>query len=338
MPFHGSSAQDTTKAKTENHILFKSTISIALFATLVYSQAKDLNPGGVSCVDPSGYTSYYATSASKFTGCGEAYINQYSQGNTNFEDCINGCSAMNWATNIGCWLQTCWNQTTMKNPIPYYPTPEGVPGACSCNLGQVYGNITDLSIADIPVCADIAPGLVGGTAIGASETFDCNCCRTGQLLSNVFNICPNSNLSSIGFDKFFAIEEKDITNAQQSFSENAKTQLGNCTILDTAPDTCALKYKLPIEGTKWWNPLDLPSGVPGTQALSDIPGSVTVPPWGASTSSMVLFPSYTTIITPAPYNAKNATATTALAGTAIGSKGAAATTKANAGNANMTWK
>ena len=53
----------------------KSTISIALFATLVYSQAKDLNPGGVGCVDPSGYTSCYATSASKFTGCGEACMN-----------------------------------------------------------------------------------------------------------------------------------------------------------------------------------------------------------------------------------------------------------------------
>lgn len=200
--------------------------------------------------------------------------------------------------------------------------------------------MTDLSIADIPVCA--------GVSGGDSESFDCNCCRTGQLFSNVFNICPNSNLSSIGFDKFFANEEKDIISAQQQFSQDAKTQLGNCTILDTAPDTCASKYKLPIEGTKWWNPLALPSGVPGTQALSDIPGSVTVPPWGASTSTMVLFPAYTTVITPAPYNAKNAAATTALAGTATaagatatatGSTGAAATTKkANAGNAVMTGR
>jgi secreted protein with Ig-like and vWFA domain len=63
---------------------------------------------------------------------------------------------------------------------------------------------------------------------------------------------------------------------------------------------------------------------------------------------MVLFPAYTTVITPAPYNAKNAAAaTTALAGTATaagatgtatGSTGAAATTKANAGNAVMTGR
>ena len=148
---------------TSFKMLFKSTISIALFATLVYSQAKDLNPEGVGCVDPSGYTSCYATSASKFTSCGEACINLYAQGSTDFDDCISGCSATNWATNIGCWLQTCWNQvyscryhgtalqyiagtdilqTTMKNPIPYYPTPEGVPGAC-CAFSPLYSRLNN---------------------------------------------------------------------------------------------------------------------------------------------------------------------------------------------------
>jgi len=62
---------------------------------------------------------------------------------------------------------------------------------------------------------------------------------------------------------------------------------------------------------------------------------------------MVLFPAYTTVITPALYNAKNAAATMALAGTATaagatgtatGSTGATATTKANAGNAVMTGR
>ena len=54
---------------------------------------------------------------------------------------------------------------------------------------------------------------------------------------------------------------------------------------------------------------------------------------------MVLFPSYTTVITPAPYNAKNAVATaTGATGTATGSTGAAATTKANTGNAVMTGR
>lgn len=106
--------------------------------------------------------------------------------------------------------------------------------------------------------------------------------------------------------------------------------LGNCTILDTAPDTCASKYKLPIEGTKWWNPLALPAGVPGTQALSDVAGSVTVPPWGTTKTTMVLFPSYATVITPATYNEENAAATTDVSGTTTVAGAAVTTTKASA--------
>ena len=198
----------------------------------------------------------------------------------------------------------------------------------ACNLGQVYGNMTDQMIATMGTCSS-----PGG---GASGVFDCECCQTSQLFSNIFNICPSSNLSSIGFDSWFASEEKLIKSGQVSYSEIASMALGNCTILDTAPDTCASKYKLPIEGTKWWNPLALPAGVPGTQALSDIAGSVTVPPWGMTKTTMVLFPAYTTVITPATYNEENAAATTgvsgtttaagATAGTGTGSTGAAVTT------------
>ncbi len=106
--------------------------------------------------------------------------------------------------------------------------------------------------------------------------------------------------------------------------------LGNCTILNT-PDTCVSKYKLPIEGTKWWNPLALPADVPGSQALSDVAGSVTVPPLGMTKTTMVLFPAYTTVITPATYNEKNAAATTGdVSGAATGAGAAVATTKASA--------
>lgn len=199
----------------------------------------------------------------------------------------------------------------------------------ACNLGQVYGNMTDQYIASMTACS----------ALGAdpSGVFDCDCCQTSQVFSNIFNICPSSNLSSIGFDSWFATQEKLIKSDQASYSEIASMALGNCTILDTAPDTCASKYKLPIEGTKWWNPLALPAGVPGTQALSDVAGSVTVPPWGTTKTTMVLFPSYTTVITPATYNEENAAATTGVSGTTTaagatagagtGSAGAAVTTR-----------
>ncbi|PMD34499.1 hypothetical protein L207DRAFT_589090 [Hyaloscypha variabilis F] len=326
----------------------KALISTALLPSLVYSQAENLNPGGAGCVDPSGYTSCYATSATNFGNCGQVCTQEYAPATKQFETCAAACSAANWATNIGCWLQSCWNrvyscryqgtamqyiagtdleQTTLSHPIPYYPTPDGAPAACSCNLGLVYGNMTDQTIADIGSCVAL------GNGPDPSGTFDCDCCQTSQLISNIFNICPSSNLSSIGFDSWFADQEKSIKNSQVSYSEIAAMAgggpLGNCTILNT-PDTCVSKYKLPIEGTKWWNPLALPAGVPGTEALSDVAGSVTVPPWGMTKTTMVLFPAYTTVITPAAYNEKNAAATTGgVSGTATGAGAAVATTKAS---------
>jgi hypothetical protein len=192
--------------------------------------------------------------------------------------------------------------------------------------------MTDQLIASMAACSGLGDGP------DPSGVFDCNCCQTSQVFSNIFNICPSSNLSSIGFDSWFATQEKLIKSDQVSYSEIASMALGNCTILDTAPDTCASKYKLPIEGTKWWNPLALPAGVPGTQALSDVAGSVTVPPWGTTKTTMVLFPSYTTVITPATYNEESAAATTGISGTTTSAVATAGTGTGSAGTVVMTTK
>ena len=140
----------------------KASISTALFASLVYSQATNLNPGGAGCVDPSGYTSCYATSATNFGNCGQVCTQEFAPSTKPFEDCAAACLATNWATNIGCWLQSCWNrvyscryqgtalqyiagtdleQTTLTHPIPYYPAPDGVPGAC-CSSSLISFQIT----------------------------------------------------------------------------------------------------------------------------------------------------------------------------------------------------
>jgi hypothetical protein len=155
---------------------------------------------------------------------------------------------------------------------------------------------------------------------------------------SIFNICPNSNLTAIGFGTFFAAEQKLIAQDESSLSQvNAISgggALGNCPILDTSPETCASTYDLPIEGTKWWNPFELPADVPGTQALSDTAGSVTVPPWGATPTVLNLFPSFSTTITPAAFNVKNAGSTaTATAAAGTGSGGTAETgTSGGSGN------
>jgi len=59
--------------------------------------------------------------------------------------------------------------------------------------------MTDLYIDNLAKCA----GLVGS----APDLFDCECCQVSQIYSNIFNICPNSNLTAIGFGTFFAAEQ-----------------------------------------------------------------------------------------------------------------------------------
>jgi hypothetical protein len=73
--------------------------------------------------------------------------------------------------------------------------------------------------------------------------------------------------------------------------------------------------------------------VPGIQALSDVVGSVTVSPWGTAKTTMVLFPAFTTVITPATYNEKNAVATTGVSGTTTA---AGATTGTGTGSASAS--
>jgi hypothetical protein len=143
--------QSFNVSPTSAKMFSKALISTALLPSLVYSQATNLNPGGAGCVDPSGYTSCYATSATNFGNCGQVCTQEYAPATKQFETCAAACSAANWATNIGCWLQSCWNrvyscryqgtamqyiagtdleQTTLSHPIPYYPTPDGAPAAC----------------------------------------------------------------------------------------------------------------------------------------------------------------------------------------------------------------
>lgn len=146
---------------------------------------------------------------------------------------------------------------------------------------------------------------------------------------SIFGICPNSDLSRIGFTTWFAQEQKTLAYSQSALS--FKGALGNCKILDTAPGTCASTYGFPIKGSKQINPFELPAGIPGTQALSNLPGSVTVPPWGAVPTSLALFPAYSTAITPAAFNSKNVGATSAATGTGAAATGTGSGTATGTG-------
>lgn len=138
---------------------------VAFLVSLSASQAADLNPGGTDCVDPSGYSSCYSTSANNLQSCKANCGNTNIAGSDGALDCSVACDRVNSAHTIACWLSSCWNMVScLSDPslfhanltkvysceyqqtainyiiliglspttdtIPYYPPPDGAPGAC----------------------------------------------------------------------------------------------------------------------------------------------------------------------------------------------------------------
>lgn len=114
--------------------------------------------------------------------------------------------------------------------------------------------------------------------------------------------CPSSDLSILGF-------QQSVTNVQSLL----QTSTDNCAILDQPVDTCLNDYGYFFAGDKAFNPLNLPTGVPGNDPLTNLPGNAFTE-FGASTFALTLFPGYTSVITPAPFNNQAAAATGLQAG------------------------
>lgn len=91
---------------------------------------------------------------------------------------------------------------------------------------------------------------------------------------------------------------------QLGYNESASNQ---CSILSDSQQ-CVSSFSIDTVASTWYNPGQLPSGFPGTAPLSDTTqhGSLTSAP---DPYTFSIFPSYITVITPAPYNKKNAEAT-----------------------------
>jgi hypothetical protein len=64
------------------------------------------NPNGDGCVDTKGFLSCYQTEATKGTNC----LNSCA---SNDQNCVDGCTGFWLASNVGCWLQSCWNQVRL---------------------------------------------------------------------------------------------------------------------------------------------------------------------------------------------------------------------------------
>ncbi|EHK96922.1 hypothetical protein M7I_7322 [Glarea lozoyensis 74030] len=133
---------------------------LTTFSTVV-ADSRNFNPTGAGCVDQSGFLSCYQTQASAAVDCENFCVTSTKKGSSAAESCSKGCGGKWLAANIGCWIQSCWNELAaisyfggtglvQDTKIPFYPPPDNASaGSCSCNLGHVYGNITvvDASLA-----------------------------------------------------------------------------------------------------------------------------------------------------------------------------------------------
>ncbi len=75
------------------------------------------NPTGEGCVDSTGYVSCYNDRRNTGISCQTACASNNKKGTTEYNTCMDACEALWLAGNVGCWLQSCWNQVCfMPNP------------------------------------------------------------------------------------------------------------------------------------------------------------------------------------------------------------------------------
>ncbi|KAJ7904031.1 hypothetical protein B0H13DRAFT_1717272 [Mycena leptocephala] len=286
-------------------------------------------PSGIGCVDPQGLVDCYSNNVDQATSCLDTANNSCSADLRN--TCALGCANGQLAANVGCWLQHCWNQVyscdfqatvityidkadriASSVTIPFYPPPADAPGGCSCNLGQVYGYISESAVATDPCNAYIN---------SAPESVPvCECCKLSAPISNIINTCPNSDLSILGVP---VLIQKYATEAQQDTSDSCQSALGS--------NACTSQFGISVDGGgAFFNPAALPAGVPGSEPLSTLAGSVTALP-GPQTITLELFPGYSSVIALAPFDAKKVAQTAPPAAAPTGNGGTPSTGNGGSG-------
>ncbi|RDW87748.1 hypothetical protein BP5796_03442 [Coleophoma crateriformis] len=291
-------------------------------ASMVLAGVQNYNPTGQGCLDPDGFLSCYAKQVDLVTSCATGCTASNVAGSQALKTCLTGCNGAQLAGNLGCWVQSCWNQLyscenqlatisyfdgndLIQNPniFPWFPPPsDAVDGACSCNLGYVEGNKTIfLATPNFnQPCENVA------SRGNPAATAECACCEFSFPVSNILNICPTSDLSVLGMSAY-------IEHTQGLISASGDA----CAILnDGNQDSCLNTYGYRFRGDKVFNPLSLPSGIPGSDPLTNNPGNAFTD-FGASAYTLNLFPGFSSTITPVPFNAKAGAATGTVSAAAV---------------------
>jgi len=77
------------------------------------------NPTGEGCVDTVGFLSCYADQGITANSCADACSVSNKKGSAPYNTCVTACDQLWYAGNIGCWLQSCWNQVSLFTPYSF---------------------------------------------------------------------------------------------------------------------------------------------------------------------------------------------------------------------------
>lgn len=104
--------------QTRNHVLSRLAKLVFLFPALIsltdaLNPLENLNPTGQGCVDPTGFLECFKTQSDQAKTClTNAENTCVGPHDDNIDSCAAGCTEHLLAANIGCWLQSCWNQAS----------------------------------------------------------------------------------------------------------------------------------------------------------------------------------------------------------------------------------
>jgi hypothetical protein len=152
----------------------------------------------------------------------------------------------------------------------------------ACNIGNMWSNLT--SKVD-----GLCDNFIG---TGGNNLDWCHCCAFSGPISSAIQTCPTTDLSILGLIEF--IDSMRTTTAS----------IG----MDCAPilnsDACSREVGMQLgsgSGSQFYDLNNLPSGVPGTQEVSDVGSFTTFP--GPQTTTVSIFGGYQSVLTMKPWTA-----------------------------------
>jgi len=88
--------------------------ALSLLISFVTADARNWNPNGDGCVDSKGFLSCYQEAVDNAVGC-VGTCNTTTTSDT-YDDCLLGCGGYQLAANVGCWIESCWNEVLDIGP------------------------------------------------------------------------------------------------------------------------------------------------------------------------------------------------------------------------------